>query len=95
MIFLVMRLQETGSFHLGDFVNTFRHGSLVMRLPDSEAAQIPTLIFGTVSGTIGVIASLNKQQFLFFEKLQVGKLEASDSCPGHDSGSISAMPSVA
>ncbi|KAK9843115.1 hypothetical protein WJX74_007214 [Apatococcus lobatus] len=64
------RLEETGSFHLGDFVNTFRHGSLVMRLPDSEAAQIPTLIFGTVSGTIGVIASLNKQQFLFFEKLQ-------------------------
>lgn len=64
------RLEPTGEFHLGEFVNRFRHGSLVMRMPDSEAAQIPTVIFGTVNGVIGVIASLPQEQFVYLHKLQ-------------------------
>ena len=28
-------LQTVGRYHLGEFVNRFQHGSLVMRLPDS------------------------------------------------------------
>jgi len=64
------RLEVVGEYHLGEFVNRFRHGSLVMRLPDSEASQIPTVIFGTVNGVIGVIASLPQEQFLFLQKLQ-------------------------
>lgn len=63
-------LEVVGEFHLGEFVNRFRPGSLVMRLPDSEAAHIPTVIFGTVNGVIGVVASLPHDQFLFLEKLQ-------------------------
>lgn len=62
-----------GQYHLGDFVNRFRHGSLVMKLPDSEAAKIPTVLFGTINGAIGVIASLPQEQYQFFSKLQVGK----------------------
>jgi hypothetical protein len=64
------RLEPTGEFHLGEFVNRFRHGSLVMRMPDSEAAQIPTVVFGTVNGVIGVIASLPQEQFVYLHKLQ-------------------------
>lgn len=64
------RLEVVGEYHLGEFVNCFRHGSLVMRLPDSEASQIPTVIFGTVNGVIGVIASLPQEQYLFLHKLQ-------------------------
>lgn len=64
------RLEVVGEYHLGEFVNRFRHGSLVMRLPDSEASQIPTVIFGTVNGVIGVIASLPQEQYLFLHKLQ-------------------------
>ncbi|CAL5412555.1 unnamed protein product [Camellia sinensis] len=64
------RLEVVGEYHLGEFVNRFRHGSLVMRLPDSDVGQIPTVIFGTVNGVIGVIASLPHDQYLFFEKLQ-------------------------
>lgn len=60
-----------GQFHLGEFVNRFRHGSLVMKLPDSEAAKIPTVLFGTVNGSIGVIASLPQEQFQFLNRLQV------------------------
>ncbi|KAJ0080763.1 hypothetical protein Patl1_11217 [Pistacia atlantica] len=64
------RLEVVGEFHLGEFVNRFRHGSLVMRLPDSDVGQIPTVIFGTVNGVIGVIASLPHEAYLFLEKLQ-------------------------
>ncbi|KAL3687828.1 hypothetical protein R1sor_014137 [Riccia sorocarpa] len=64
------RLEVVGEYHLGEFVNRFRHGSLVMRLPDSEASQIPTVIFGTVNGVIGVIASLPQDQYMFLHKLQ-------------------------
>ncbi|XP_068656195.1 DNA damage-binding protein 1a-like [Aristolochia californica] len=64
------RLEVVGEYHLGEFVNKFRHGSLVMRLPDSDVGQIPTVIFGTVNGVIGVIASLPHDQYVFLEKLQ-------------------------
>ncbi|CAI9760069.1 unnamed protein product [Fraxinus pennsylvanica] len=64
------RLEVVGEYHLGEFVNRFRHGSLVMRLADSDIGQIPTVIFGTVNGVIGVIASLPYEQYVFMEKLQ-------------------------
>ncbi|XP_022954780.1 DNA damage-binding protein 1 [Cucurbita moschata] len=64
------RLEVVGEYHLGEFVNRFRHGSLVMRLPDSDVGQIPTVIFGSVNGVIGVIASLPHDQYVFLEKLQ-------------------------
>ncbi|KAK3137829.1 hypothetical protein QOZ80_5AG0361010 [Eleusine coracana subsp. coracana] len=64
------RLEVVGEYHLGEFVNRFRHGSLVMRLPDSEIGQIPTVIFGTINGVIGIIASLPHDQYVFLEKLQ-------------------------
>ncbi|XP_078433681.1 DNA damage-binding protein 1a-like [Wolffia australiana] len=63
-------LDVVGEFHLGEFVNRFRAGSLVMRLPDSEAAQIQTVIFGSINGVIGVVASLPQEQYAFLEKLQ-------------------------
>ncbi|KAJ6893991.1 hypothetical protein NC652_027920 [Populus alba x Populus x berolinensis] len=46
------RLEVLGEDHLGEFVNRFRHGSLVMHLPDFDGGQIPTAIFGTVNGVI-------------------------------------------
>ncbi|KAE8726043.1 DNA damage-binding protein 1 [Hibiscus syriacus] len=64
------RLEVVGEYHLGEFVNRFRHGSLVMRSPDSDVGQIPTVIFGTVNGVIGVVASLPHEQYIFLEKLQ-------------------------
>ncbi|CAL5227828.1 g10856 [Coccomyxa viridis] len=64
------RLEMVGQYHLGEFVNKFRHGCLVMKLPDSEAATIPTVLFGTINGTIGVLASLPQEQFKFMERLQ-------------------------
>ncbi|KAL3145326.1 hypothetical protein ABBQ38_001586 [Trebouxia sp. C0009 RCD-2024] len=64
------RLEVVGEYHLGDMVNRFQRGSLVMQLPDSETARIPTLLFGTILGIIGVIASIPREQYQFLEKLQ-------------------------
>ncbi len=64
------RLDIVGEFHLGDFVNRFRRGSLVMRLPDSDLATVPTILFATIHGVIGVIASLPAEQYAFLARLQ-------------------------
>jgi len=64
------KLEVVGEYHLGLFVNRIRHGSLGMRLPESEAARIPTLIYGTVEGVIGVLASLPQDQFAVLQRLQ-------------------------
>ncbi|KAI3495498.1 hypothetical protein L1887_37839 [Cichorium endivia] len=64
------RLEVVGEYHLGELVNRFQHGSLVMHLPNSDVGKIPTIIFGTVNGVIGVIASLPQDQYVFMERLQ-------------------------
>ena len=69
-----------GQYHLGDFVNKFCHGSLVMKLPDSDAAKIPTVLFGTINGAIGVLASLPQEQYSFLERLQVLPSPPSQLC---------------
>eukprot|EP00127_Corallochytrium_limacisporum_P006761 Clim_evm31s235 gene=Clim_evmTU31s235 len=64
------RLEVVGEFHLGEFVNVFRHGSLVMQLPEeSEQGIRPSLVFGTVSGMIGIVAHLTAEQYQFLWKL--------------------------
>jgi DNA damage-binding protein 1 len=69
-------LQVVGEYHLGEFVNRFRAGSLVMKMPDSEAAAIPTMLFATINGVIGLVASLPKAQFEFLNRLQVWQCAA-------------------
>ena len=47
-------MQEVGQFHLGDMVNVFRHGSLVMQhVSESSTPTHGCVLFGTVSGAIG------------------------------------------
>jgi len=64
------KLEIFGQYHIGEFINKFRHGSLVMRMAESEAAAITTLIYASVNGSIGVIASIPDEQYQFFSKLQ-------------------------
>uniref|UniRef100_A0A673XZJ9 DNA damage-binding protein 1 n=1 Tax=Salmo trutta TaxID=8032 RepID=A0A673XZJ9_SALTR len=47
-------LQEVGVFHLGEFVNVFSHGSLVLQnLGESSTPTQGSVLFGTVNGMIG------------------------------------------
>eukprot|EP01083_Nonionella_stella_P074583 202363_1 len=79
------KLDVVGRFHLGDFVNVFRHGSLVMKMPDQDVQMSsgkgeqedlqftsfePKLLFGTQSGRVGVVAPLSETQFEFLRKLE-------------------------
>ncbi|KAJ2866660.1 DNA damage-binding protein 1a [Coemansia aciculifera] len=47
-------------WHLSDQINVMRPGSLVMDVPDPEFPDVfrATLVFGTVQGAIGIIASV-------------------------------------
>uniref|UniRef100_A0A7S3QK85 DNA damage-binding protein 1 n=1 Tax=Dunaliella tertiolecta TaxID=3047 RepID=A0A7S3QK85_DUNTE len=64
------KLEVVGEYNLAENINRFRAGSLVMRLPDSELANIPTLLYGSTNGTIGVLASLPPALFEFLSRLQ-------------------------
>ncbi|KAJ2079785.1 DNA damage-binding protein 1a [Coemansia sp. RSA 988] len=54
------RLYAEGRWHLGDMVNVVKPGSLVMDIPDPEFPGIfrPQLVYGTLHGAIGVVASV-------------------------------------
>jgi DNA damage-binding protein 1 len=72
---LKRQLMQVGKYHLGDFVNKFAHGSLVMNINapsgDSEEQNVPpTIIYGTISGAIGVIAQLPRSTYSNMEKVQ-------------------------
>ncbi|OQR96245.1 DNA damage-binding protein [Achlya hypogyna] len=59
------RLECVGEYHLGEFVNRFRHGSLVMQPPGAASS-----LFGTVSGMLGVVLPLDSTQYTFLHRLQ-------------------------
>lgn len=65
------KLEIVGQFHLGEFVNRFRHGSLVMKVADGEGYNFPTILYGTISGSLGVIASIPRDLFELLFKVQV------------------------
>ncbi|XP_047054864.1 DNA damage-binding protein 1-like isoform X1 [Lolium rigidum] len=64
------RLDVIGEYHLGDLVNSLQHGSLVKHHTRSLVGKYPTAIFGTISGAIGVIASIPSNLHMILEKLQ-------------------------
>jgi len=67
------RLDVVGEFHIGEFVNRFRKGSLTMHVAEGGTAPLPTILFGTVNGVLGVLASLSQSQYSFLSKV-VGNL---------------------
>ena len=63
-------LEVVGEYHLGEFVNRFRWGSLSMHVVESGVSQRSQLLYGTVNGVLGVVASLPADEYAFFSKLQ-------------------------
>merc|ERR1711988_950683 len=65
------RLETIGEYHLGEFVNKFRPGSLVLKIPDSTSVcMYPSMLFVTVSGSIGMLIKLPEDVFEKLGKLQ-------------------------
>lgn len=80
-------MQEVALFHLGDLVNVFRHGSLVMQnIGESTTSTTGSILFGTVSGAVGVVTQISHELYDLLIDLQdrlahviksVGKIEHS------------------
>lgn len=64
------QLSLEGQFHAGEFINNISPGSFVMRLPESPYADLKSLIYVTVSGAIGLLAPLPKEDYAFFSQLE-------------------------
>ncbi|KAK9886320.1 hypothetical protein WA026_015830 [Henosepilachna vigintioctopunctata] len=81
------QMQEIGHFHVGEMINVFRHGSLVMQnLGETSTPTSGCVLFGTVGGSIGLITQIPAQFYDFLLDLQsklanviksVGKIEHS------------------
>ena len=48
------QMTEVGQIHVGDMINVFCHGSLVMEnLGDSSTPHTGSILYGTIHGSIG------------------------------------------
>ena len=56
-------MKVVGEYHLGEFVNRFRRGSLTMQLSEGGAPPLPTTLYASVTGAVGIIASLPNETF--------------------------------
>ncbi|RUS91294.1 hypothetical protein EGW08_000908 [Elysia chlorotica] len=81
------QMQEVGLYHLGEMINVFRHGSLVMHHAGENTTPLQgSVLFGTVNGAVGMVAQLPQEFYTFLHEIQnrlnkviksVGKIEHS------------------
>lgn len=81
------QMPEVAQFHLGDMVNVFRHGSLVMQnVGEKTTPTQGCILYGTVSGAIGLVTQIPPDFYEFLRSLEarlthtiksVGKIEHS------------------
>lgn len=81
------QMHEVGQFHVGDMINVFRHGSLVMQnIGETSTPTRGCVLFGTVGGAIGLVTQIPQNFYEFLLDLQnklssviksVGKIEHS------------------
>lgn len=81
-------MPEVAQFHLGDMVNVFRHGSLVMQnVGERTTPNTGCILYGTVSGAIGLVTQIPVDFYEFLRSLEerltqtiksVGKIEHSN-----------------
>uniref|UniRef100_H2YRS0 DNA damage-binding protein 1 n=1 Tax=Ciona savignyi TaxID=51511 RepID=H2YRS0_CIOSA len=86
------KLRETALFHIGDSINIFRHGSLVMQnVGESAVPATGHILYGTVHGSIGVITTVNEDLYSFLHSIQtrlaktiksVGNIDHESFCTG-------------
>jgi len=65
------QMQDAGRIYLGDMVNTIRHGSLVRQhLGDTSVPTTGSILFGTLSGSVGLITQIPGPFYEFLLELQ-------------------------
>ncbi|XP_031628469.1 DNA damage-binding protein 1 isoform X2 [Contarinia nasturtii] len=81
------QMPEVAHYHLGDMVNVFRHGSLVMQnVGEKTTPTLGCILYGTVSGAIGLVTQIPPDFYEMLRSLEgrlattiksVGKIEHS------------------
>lgn len=66
----VHQLVEFAQFHNGELINRFRHGSLTLPSMDGNRPAEPVLVYGTVSGSVGVIAKVDEKYQVVLQKME-------------------------
>jgi len=74
----IVRLKNIGEIYTGEFINRFRVGSL------SNLSPMNTLIFGTISGKVGLIAPLTQNEHALLKRLQAALEEVIGAIGGFD-----------
>lgn len=65
------QMPEVAQFHLGDMVNVFRHGSLVMQnVGERSTPTLGCILYGTVSGAIGLVTQIPADFYEFLRSLE-------------------------
>lgn len=65
------QMQNVGLFHLGDSVNVFLPGSLVVQHPSESSVDVKrTTLFGTVDGVVGLILSIDETLYRKLDCIQ-------------------------
>lgn len=66
-----LQMQQVGMFHLGDAVNVFRPGTLVVQHPSESSIDLKrTTLFGTIDGVVGLILSIEQSLYQKLEAIQ-------------------------
>lgn len=64
-------MREVAQFHLGDMVNVFRHGSLVMQnVGERSTPTQGCVLYGTVNGAIGLVTQIPADFYEFLRSLE-------------------------
>lgn len=65
------QMPEVAHYHLGDMVNVFRHGSLVMQnVGEKTTPTAGCILYGTVSGAIGLVTQIPPDFYEFLRSLE-------------------------
>jgi len=66
-------LDSVGHYHIGESVNFMKYCSLSSHPAESnDSTPIPTIVYCTLNGSLGVVASISKEDYDFFSRLQKG-----------------------
>lgn len=64
-------MPEVAQYHLGDMVNVFRHGSLVMQnVGERTTPTQGCVLYGTIHGAIGLVTQIPLAFFEFLRSLE-------------------------
>lgn len=65
------QMPEVAQYHLGDMINVFRHGSLVMQnVGERTTPTQGCILYGTVSGAIGLVTQIPQEFYEFLRTLE-------------------------